>query len=86
MNGLWSSAETVAATGELVAVAFTTPEALVEALGESQPWITLQAGRLAELLSRGGLARMSINPVLPPSSPRTWTPKLLQDSEATAPR
>lgn len=57
--------QTVPATGELVAVAFTTLDALVAALGECQPWITLPAGRLAELVSRGGLARMSINPVRP---------------------
>lgn len=60
--------QTVAATGELVAVAFTTPEALAEALGESQPWIALRAGRFAELVRLGGLGRMSVNPVMSPGT------------------
>lgn len=78
--------QTDAETGELVAVAFTTPGALADALGDSQPWITVPAGRLAELARRGGLRRMCVDPAMSADSARTWTPELLRAYAEAVPR
>ena len=62
------------ATGSPVPVAFTTLEALVAALGASQPWIALPAGPFAELMRRNGFGRLKVDPVIEPGGTPHWTP------------
>jgi hypothetical protein len=65
-------------TGEPVPVAFTTLDALVAALGESQPWIAMPAQPFAELVRRGGLGRVAVDPVVAPGTEPYWTPENLR--------
>ena len=62
-------------TGSPVPVAFTTLEALVGALGGSQPWIALLAGPFVELMRRNGFGRVKVDPVVAPGTEPYWTPE-----------
>jgi hypothetical protein len=62
-------------TGEPVPVAFTTLDALVAALGESQPWIAMPAEAFVELMRRNGLARVAVDPAVAPGTEPYWTPE-----------
>jgi hypothetical protein len=66
------------ATRSPVPVAFTTLDALVAALGESQPWIALPAGPFAELMRRNGFGRVKVDPVIEPGGGPNWTPETLR--------
>lgn len=62
-------------TGDPVPVAFTTLDALVAALGESQPWIAMPAEPFAELMRRNGFGRITVDPVVAPGTEPYWTPE-----------
>lgn len=84
--GIGIELQTDAATGELVAAVFTSLDALVEALGESQPWVVLPAAVLAGIVRRHDVERVSIDPLVHPGTVRTWTPERLRElEEAVAP-
>lgn len=57
--------------GVPVAMGFTTLDKLVEALGEYQPWVALEAGRLREVLV-GTRSIVAIDPSVPHEAIR-WT-------------
>jgi hypothetical protein len=61
----------VTAEGTRFAMAFTSLDLLVEALGEFQPWIGAAAGKLPELLV-GCDAAVQLNPSVHSMAPR-WT-------------
>ncbi|MFG1812012.1 SAV_915 family protein [Streptomyces sp. NPDC049040] len=65
-------------TGAPVPVAFTTLDALVAALGESQPWIAMPAEPFAELMRRNGFGRVSVDPVVASGTEPYWTPEHLR--------
>lgn len=79
--GIGIELQTDAATGELVVAVFTTLDALVEALGEDQPWIVLPAGLLAEFVRQHDVERISVDPIVHPNTVHTWTPERLQALE-----
>ena len=58
--------------GEPVAFVFTSPEALVETLGEHQPWIGLPMVGVRNLAMGYGVHRFLIDPVSDADLPR-WT-------------
>ncbi|WP_327288616.1 SAV_915 family protein [Streptomyces sp. NBC_01198] len=62
-------------TGAPVPVAFTTLDALVTALGESQPWIAMPAGPFTELMRRNGFGRVTVDPAVAPGTEPYWTPE-----------
>lgn len=66
------------ATGEVVAVAFTSPDALVAALGEHQPWIALPVIGLRNLTVALGVRRIEIDPLLDPNVPRWSAEELIR--------
>ncbi|MCW2945785.1 MAG: hypothetical protein JWR24_2502 [Actinoallomurus sp.] len=72
-------------TGEMIAVAFTSPDALVAVLGEHQPWIALPTIGLRNLAEAFGVRRIEINPVLDPNVPRWSTEDLVQLEKAMNP-
>lgn len=53
------------ASGQHVALVFTSPGRLASELGEYQPWIAMQAGRVRAALAARGVARIVVDPVLP---------------------
>jgi hypothetical protein len=55
-----------------VGIAFTSPDALVTALGEDQPWIGLPAIGFSKLAQLHGAQRILIDPIMDPNTPR-WT-------------
>jgi type III secretion system (T3SS) SseB-like protein len=79
--GIGIELQTDAATGELVAAVFTTLDALVDALGESQPWVVLPARVLAAIVREHDVERVSIDPIVHPNTARTWTPERLREME-----
>ncbi|MFB7507384.1 SAV_915 family protein [Streptomyces broussonetiae] len=56
-----------------VALAFTTPEKLVEALGEAQPWVATSLGPLAEGVREQDVT-VVLDPCAAPAQP-TWQPE-----------
>jgi hypothetical protein len=58
-------------SGERVALAFSTREALVSALGVSQPWSVCRSAKLLELLGSQGVG-LGLDPQVPEAYPR-WT-------------
>ena len=52
-----------AATGERVGLAFTSTDALVQVLGESQPWISLPMIAYVTWLRTQDVLRVEIDPV-----------------------
>lgn len=75
--GIGIELQSDAGSGELVAAVFTTLDALVDALGEDQPWIVLPAGLVAEFVRQHDVDRISVDPIVHPGSVRTWTPERL---------
>src|SRR6266568_1283160 len=59
-------------TGEVVAIAFRSPERLVAQLGGYQPWVGLPAVAFSALVKAMGVGRVLIDPILDPESAR-WT-------------
>ncbi|MFF7971597.1 SAV_915 family protein [Streptomyces sp. NPDC007905] len=55
-----------------VAFAFTTPQKLVEALGEAQPWVAASLGPLAEGVGEQGVTVL-LDPKVAPGQ-HTWKP------------
>jgi hypothetical protein len=53
------------ASGEYVALAFTTPGKLASQLGESQPWVAMRAGDVEAELGAHGISRVLVDPGLP---------------------
>ncbi|MDF3292042.1 SAV_915 family protein [Streptomyces silvisoli] len=60
-----------------VGIAFTSPDALVTALGEHQPWIGLPAIGFSKLAQLHGAQRILIDPVMDPDTPR-WSAENVQ--------
>lgn len=56
-----------------VALAFTTPEKLVDALGTAQPWVATSLGPLAEGVREQGVTVL-LDPRATPAEP-TWQPE-----------
>ncbi|MEV5872895.1 SAV_915 family protein [Streptomyces sp. NPDC052101] len=56
-----------------VAFAFTTPEKLVDALGEAQPWVAASLGPLAEGVHEQGVTVL-LDPRVAPAE-RNWLPR-----------
>ncbi|MFI1761379.1 SAV_915 family protein [Streptomyces sp. NPDC020800] len=56
-----------------VAFAFTTPQKLVEALGEAQPWIAASLGPMTEGVAEQGLTVL-LDPRVTPGEPN-WRPE-----------
>ncbi|MCF3963077.1 SAV_915 family protein [Streptomyces fuscigenes] len=67
------------AAGPPVPVAFTTLAALVEALGDAQPWIAVGLGRYAEAMREAGLPAVRLDPAVTGGA-RTWRPQDLIDT------
>ncbi|MFI5674514.1 SAV_915 family protein [Streptomyces cellulosae] len=59
-------------TDGTVALAFTTLDRLVAALGEAQPWVATSIGPLAEGVSEHGVT-VRLDPLLAPGPPN-WQP------------
>lgn len=66
-------------TGELVAIGFSSPRRLVEALGPDQPWIGLPAAAFGALAASAGARRVLIDPQSAPGNPR-WTAQTLREA------
>jgi hypothetical protein len=64
------------ATGEAVALAFSSPAALAGQLGPAQPWICLTMAGFAEFLTRNGVGRVQLDPELTDELPR-WSAESL---------
>jgi hypothetical protein len=65
--------------GQLLALAFTSPQVLAERLGGCQPWIGLPMSALADLLRAYGVAHVAIDPVLDDDVWR-WSARDLADA------
>jgi hypothetical protein len=61
-------------TGEKAAIAFTSLPRLVEALGNSQPWLAMSMVRLLDVMGSRGVARVAVDPTVPPKAWR-WKPE-----------
>jgi hypothetical protein len=59
--------------GEKAAVAFTSLPRLVEALGNSQPWLAMPMARLRDLMGSRGVAQVAVDPTVPAKAWR-WNP------------
>jgi hypothetical protein len=53
------------------AMAFTSIQRLIEALGPMQPWIAVPLGRVRNLLGAAGLSQIAVDPTLPADA-RRW--------------
>ena len=53
------------ASGQHVALVFTSPSRLASELGECQPWVAMQAGRVRSALAARGVGRLLVDPALP---------------------
>jgi hypothetical protein len=60
-------------SGEKAAIAFTSLPRLVQALGNSQPWVAMRMGRLRELMGTRGVAQLALDPTVPSGAWR-WKP------------
>lgn len=58
-------------TGEIAALAFTSQERLVTALGEAQPWIALPLGVLRDWMRAAGITTVAMDAAVPAES-RRW--------------
>jgi hypothetical protein len=63
---------TIAATGERVGLAFSSPRALARALGEHQPWVTLPLLSYVAWLRMQGVYRLQLDPVYATDA-RQWS-------------
>jgi hypothetical protein len=52
-------------SGEKAAIAFTSLPRLVEALGNSQPWLAMPMARLRDLMGSRGVAQVAVDPTVP---------------------
>jgi hypothetical protein len=68
------------AGGERVAMAFTSTDKLVAALGEYQPWVAVPAGKIKDLLANTGLIVL-LDPVVDAQALR-WTAADLATAKA----
>lgn len=60
-------------SGEKAAIAFTSLPRLVEALGNSQPWLAMPMTRLLDLMGSQGVAQVAVDPTVPAKAWR-WKP------------
>ena len=63
---------TLAATGERVGLAFTSPRALVRALGDYQPWAAVPLLSYVAWLRMQGVYRLQLDPVYADDA-RRWS-------------
>lgn len=63
--------------GETVAIAFSNVGRLVEQLGQSQPWMVMDSGRLKQYLAAVGVTQVLLDPELGEDAGR-WTPQDLE--------
>lgn len=63
---------TIAATGERVGLAFSTPTALARTLGDYQPWVAVPLLSYVAWLRMQGVYRLQIDPVYGTDS-RQWS-------------
>ena len=59
-------------TGQSAALAFTSLEHLVIALGPAQPWVSLSLAYLRTVVAAGNIDTVAIDPALDPYA-RIWT-------------
>ena len=64
-------------SGEKAAVAFTSLPGLIEALGNSQPWLAMPMARLRDLMGSRGVAQVVLDPTVPARAWR-WKPDDVQ--------
>ncbi len=61
-----------AESGDVVGIAFTTMEKLVEQLGRFQPWIVMRSDRLCQLLAAVPVTTIVLDPHVTGSAPQ-WS-------------
>jgi hypothetical protein len=52
-------------SGRPAGIAFTSIRFLVEALGQSQPWVAMPLGRFRQLIGAAGVGEVAVNPSVP---------------------
>ncbi len=66
------------ATGEIAAIAFSTPRALVDALGRCQPWMAVSTAKFRQFMRAAGVETVLLDPHIDPSAPRITLARLEQ--------
>lgn len=61
-------------SGRAAGIAFTSTRLLVQALGQSQPWVAMPLGRFRELMGAAGVGEVAVNPRVPKDAV-LWQPE-----------
>ena len=69
-------------SGGQAAIAFTSLSLLVEALGQSQPWLAMPLGRLREVIGSQGVSQVAVDPTVTSEAWR-WTEEGIRELEGS---